>query len=66
MQTVTKANGCLFVLPGSHIHPGKLLPHEYPEWEVRILWFHYYYCYLFIHITIKTFSGALRLKGWRE
>ncbi|KAL4149354.1 hypothetical protein QTP88_003316 [Uroleucon formosanum] len=33
MQTVTKANGCLFVLPGSHIHPGKLLPHEYPEWE---------------------------------
>ncbi|XP_060880494.1 phytanoyl-CoA dioxygenase, peroxisomal-like [Metopolophium dirhodum] len=33
MQTVTKANGCLFVLPGSHVHPGKLLPHEYPEWK---------------------------------
>lgn len=34
MQTVTETNGCLFVLPGSHVDPGKLLPHEYPEWKV--------------------------------
>ncbi|XP_025416065.1 phytanoyl-CoA dioxygenase, peroxisomal-like [Sipha flava] len=33
MQTVTRANGCLFVLPGSHVNPGKLLPHEYPKWK---------------------------------
>ncbi|VVC34361.1 Phytanoyl-CoA dioxygenase [Cinara cedri] len=33
MQTVTEANGCLFVLPGSHVDPGKLLPHEYPQWK---------------------------------
>jgi len=35
MQTVTKANGYLFVLPGSHADPGKLLPHGYPDWKVR-------------------------------
>lgn len=35
MQTVTKANGCLFVLPGTHVNPGKLLPHGYPKWKVR-------------------------------
>jgi len=33
MQTITKDNGCLFVLPGSHSDPGQLLPHTYPEWK---------------------------------
>lgn len=29
---VTRANGCLVVIPGSH--KGPLLKHEYPKWEV--------------------------------
>jgi len=31
METVTRENGCLVVLPGSH--KGPLHPHEYPQWE---------------------------------
>lgn len=31
METVTRENGCLVVLPGSH--RGMLQPHEYPGWE---------------------------------
>jgi phytanoyl-CoA hydroxylase len=31
MQEITKENGCLIVLPGSHQFP--LLPHAYPKWE---------------------------------
>ncbi|KAK3101950.1 hypothetical protein FSP39_007576 [Pinctada imbricata] len=31
MQEVDRENGCLVVLPGTH--KGKLLQHEYPEWE---------------------------------
>jgi hypothetical protein len=66
MQTVTKANGCLFVLPGSHIQPGKLLPHEYPEWKVRNIMV-VVLLLLFIYIIKKIFSDTLlRLKGWRE
>lgn len=30
MEPVTKANGCLVVLPGTHT--GALLEHDYPEW----------------------------------
>merc|ERR1711963_375549 len=33
MQTINRDNGCLVVVPGSHIRPGKLLTHEYPKWE---------------------------------
>ena len=44
MQRVNRENGCLVVMPGSH--KGKLLPHEYPKWEVRLiaaasLWLHW-------------------------
>ena len=31
LEPVTRANGCLAVLPGSH--RGALLPHEIPDWE---------------------------------
>lgn len=31
MEPVTRENGCLVVLPGSH--RGVLHPHEYPSWE---------------------------------
>lgn len=31
MERVNRENGCLVVLPGSH--KGKLLQHDYPEWE---------------------------------
>lgn len=31
MEDITPENGCLVVLPGSH--KGKLLQHDYPEWE---------------------------------
>jgi len=31
MEKVTRENGCLVVLPGSH--KGTLLPHDYPSWE---------------------------------
>ena len=31
LEPVTKANGCLVVLPGSH--KGQLLEHDYPDWE---------------------------------
>ncbi len=31
LEPVTRANGCLSVLPGSH--RGELQPHEYPDWE---------------------------------
>merc|ERR1719422_184574 len=33
MQTINRDNGCLVVVPGSHITPGKLLHHGYPKWE---------------------------------
>ena len=31
LEPVTRANGCLAVLPGSH--RGELLPHEVPDWD---------------------------------
>jgi ectoine hydroxylase-related dioxygenase (phytanoyl-CoA dioxygenase family) len=31
MQRVTRENGCLVVIPGTH--KGELLEHGYPEWE---------------------------------
>ncbi|CAL2038641.1 hypothetical protein CAEBREN_03402 [Caenorhabditis brenneri] len=31
MEKITRANGCLVVVPGTH--KGVLLPHEYPKWE---------------------------------
>jgi len=31
MEPVTRENGCLVVIPGSH--RASLYPHEYPEWE---------------------------------
>jgi phytanoyl-CoA hydroxylase len=31
LQEITKENGCLVVVPGSHL--GELLPHENPEWD---------------------------------
>jgi phytanoyl-CoA hydroxylase len=31
LEPVTRANGCLSVLPGSH--RGELEPHEYPDWD---------------------------------
>lgn len=31
METITRANGCLVVIPGTH--KGQLLEHGYPEWE---------------------------------
>ena len=37
MQRVTRENGCLVVLPGSH--KGELLKHEYPKWKVSIVLF---------------------------
>ena len=33
MERVTRQNGCLVVLPGTHT--GILKEHDYPEWEVR-------------------------------
>ena len=35
MEKVHRQNGCLVVLPGTH--KGKLLQHDYPEWEVSIV-----------------------------
>jgi len=31
MERVTRANGCLVALPGTH--KGEMLPHDYPNWE---------------------------------
>ena len=31
MEHIHRANGCLVVVPGTHVNP--LLPHEYPKWE---------------------------------
>lgn len=33
MEKITRQNGCLVVLPGTH--KGSLQEHVYPEWEVR-------------------------------
>jgi ectoine hydroxylase-related dioxygenase (phytanoyl-CoA dioxygenase family) len=33
MEKITRQNGCLVVLPGTH--KGELLVHEYPNWEVN-------------------------------
>ena len=33
MEKVTRANGCLVVVPGTH--KGVLLEHSYPKWEVE-------------------------------
>lgn len=35
MERVTRDNGCLFVLPGTH--KGKLLQHDYPNWNVSFI-----------------------------
>ena len=35
MEKVNRQNGCLVALPGTH--KGKLLQHDYPEWEVSIV-----------------------------
>jgi len=35
MEKVTRANGCLVVLPGTH--HGTLKQHDYPEWEVSMV-----------------------------
>jgi hypothetical protein len=32
MERVNEDNGCLVVIPGTH--KGKLLPHDYPKWDV--------------------------------
>jgi phytanoyl-CoA hydroxylase len=32
MENITKENGCLTVIPGSH-RQYPLLPHVYPDWE---------------------------------
>jgi len=34
MEKVTRANGCLVVLPGTHKEP--LKKHTYPDWEVNV------------------------------
>ena len=34
MEKINRENGCLVVLPGTH--KGKLLQHDYPEWEVSM------------------------------
>ena len=33
MQKVSRENGCLVVIPGTH--KGELMEHTYPEWEVK-------------------------------
>jgi len=33
MERITRQNGCLVVLPGTHT--GTLKEHDYPKWEVR-------------------------------
>ena len=33
MEHIHRENGCLVVLPGTH--KGELLPHGYPNWEVK-------------------------------
>lgn len=33
MERVTRENGCLVAVPGTH--KGELLAHDYPDWEVR-------------------------------
>ena len=33
METITRQNGCLVVLPGSH--KGELERHDYPDWQAR-------------------------------
>jgi hypothetical protein len=35
VERVNEDNGCLVVIPGSH--KGKLLPHDYPKWDVSHL-----------------------------
>lgn len=34
MERVNEDNGCLVVIPGTH--KGKLLPHDYPQWNVSL------------------------------
>jgi phytanoyl-CoA hydroxylase len=31
MEPITRQNGCLVVVPGTHVDD--LIPHEYPKWE---------------------------------
>ncbi|KAI6187351.1 hypothetical protein M3Y98_00233900 [Aphelenchoides besseyi] len=33
MEKVTRANGCLFVVPGSHKWKNEVLDHGYPKWD---------------------------------
>lgn len=38
MEPVNVDNGCLFILPGSHRSPGVLLPHDYPDADVNLMY----------------------------
>ncbi|PAA80597.1 hypothetical protein BOX15_Mlig014171g1, partial [Macrostomum lignano] len=35
LEPVTRANGCLVAVPGSHLD-GRLLPHDYPNWGGKV------------------------------
>lgn len=80
MERVTKENGCLVVLPGTH--HGTLLPHEYPEWENGVNKMYHGVKgvdghnrihvemekgdTLFFHPILIHGSGANRTKGFRK
>ncbi|CAI2354475.1 unnamed protein product [Caenorhabditis sp. 36 PRJEB53466] len=79
MEKITRANGCLVVVPGSH--QGPLLEHGYPEWEGNLL-YHGIKDYspdlkmvhlemdtgdtVFFHPLLIHGSGANRTTGYRK
>lgn len=52
MEPVTKYNGCLFVLPGTH--KGPLLQHDYPDWDVSF------------HVTLRKNEELIIFLIFRE
>jgi len=80
MERVTKENGCLVVLPGTHL--GTLQPHDYPQWENGVnKMYHGIVGFdghdrvhlemekgdtVFFHPILIHGSGANRTKGFRK
>jgi phytanoyl-CoA hydroxylase len=52
LERITRENGCLVVIPGSH--HGELLEHDYPDWEHKN--------YLFLGVKNLDASGRVHLE----
>lgn len=52
LQKVTRENGCLVVIPGSH--KGELLDHDYPDWEHKN--------YLFVGVKGVDTQGRMHIE----